>query len=77
MRMVIGRLARGFLWAGLLLAAGAASAGGKDRLQAFLNGVESLQANFEQSVFDTSQGQARSPGRESRRGAGLLSSMMR
>ena len=59
MRMVIGRLARGFLWAGLLLAAGAASAGGKDRLQAFLNGVESLQANFEQSVFDASQGQAR------------------
>jgi outer membrane lipoprotein carrier protein len=44
-----------FLW----LAAGAASAGGKERLQAFLSGVESLQARFEQSVFDTSQGQTR------------------
>ncbi len=59
MRMVIGRIVRGFLWAGVMLAASAANAGGKERLQAFLNGVESLQANFEQSVFDTSQGQAR------------------
>lgn len=49
-------------WLAVLLglaAAGAAHAGGKDRLQAFLSGVESLQARFEQSVFDASQGQAR------------------
>lgn len=41
------------------LASGAASAGGRERLEAFLAGVESLQARFEQSVFDTSQGQTR------------------
>lgn len=41
------------------LAAGLASADGKERLQAFLSGVESLQARFDQSVFDTSQGQSR------------------
>lgn len=41
------------------LTAGSAGAGGKDRLEAFLSGVESLQARFDQSVFDTSQGQTR------------------
>jgi outer membrane lipoprotein carrier protein len=41
------------------LAAGVANADGKERLQAFLTGVESLQARFDQSVFDTSQGQSR------------------
>ena len=50
---------RWFLLIVLGLAAGVASAGGKDRLQAFLSGVESLQARFDQSVFDTSQGQTR------------------
>lgn len=41
------------------LTAGSAGAGGKDRLEAFLRGVESLQARFDQSLFDTSQGQTR------------------
>ena len=41
------------------LAAGVANADGKEQLQSFLNGVESLQARFDQSVFDTSQGQTR------------------
>jgi outer membrane lipoprotein carrier protein len=53
------QLSRWFLLIVLGLAAGVASAGGKDRLQAFLSGVESLQARFDQSVFDTSQGQTR------------------
>ena len=53
------QLRRWFLLIVLGLAAGVASAGGKDRLQAFLSGVESLQARFDQSVFDTSQGQTR------------------
>ena len=41
------------------VAAGTATAGGKERLQTFLDGVQSLQARFDQSVFDTSQGQTR------------------
>jgi outer membrane lipoprotein carrier protein len=53
------QLSRWFLLVVLGLAASVASAGGKDRLQAFLSGVESLQARFDQSVFDTSQGQTR------------------
>jgi outer membrane lipoprotein carrier protein len=53
------QLSRWFLLVVLGLAAGVASASGKDRLRDFLNGVESLQARFEQSVFDTSQGQTR------------------
>ena len=53
------QLSRWFLLIVLGLAAGVASAGGTDRLQAFLSGVESLQARFDQSVFDTSQGQTR------------------
>ena len=59
MHTLNGHVARGFLMACLLLAAGAASAGGKERLQAFLGGIESFQARFEQTVFDASQGQAR------------------
>jgi outer membrane lipoprotein carrier protein len=47
------------LLAALFVTAGVANAGGKDRLAAFLDGVESLQARFDQSVFDTSQGQSR------------------
>jgi outer membrane lipoprotein carrier protein len=53
------QLSRWFLLVVLGLAAGVASASGKDRLRDFLNGVESLQARFDQSVFDTSQGQTR------------------
>jgi outer membrane lipoprotein carrier protein len=53
------QLSRWFLLVVFGLAAGVASASGKDRLRDFLNGVESLQARFEQSVFDTSQGQTR------------------
>jgi len=53
------QLSRWFLLIVLGLAAGVASAGGTDRLQAFLSGVQSLQARFDQSVFDTSQGQTR------------------
>jgi len=53
------QLSRWFLLIVLGLSAGVASAGGKDRLQAFLSGVESFQARFDQSVFDTSQGQTR------------------
>ena len=41
------------------VATGTATAGGKERLQTFLDGVQSLQARFDQSVFDTSQGQTR------------------
>jgi outer membrane lipoprotein carrier protein len=43
----------------LAVATGTATAGGKERLQTFLDGVQSLQARFDQSVFDTSQGQTR------------------
>jgi outer membrane lipoprotein carrier protein len=53
------QLSRLLLLLVLGIAAGVANAGGKERLQAFLNGVESLQARFDQSVFDTSQGQTR------------------
>jgi len=53
------QLSRWFLLVVFGLAAGAASASGKDRLRDFLAGVESLQARFDQSVFDTSQGQTR------------------
>lgn len=53
------QLHRWFLVLVLSLAAGAANANGNERLQAFLTGVESLQARFDQSVFDTSQGQTR------------------
>jgi len=59
MRVVIGRGARGLLLATLVLWAGVAGAGGQERLRAFLAGVESLEARFEQSVFDPTQGQAR------------------
>lgn len=53
------QLSRWFLLVVFGLAAGVASASGKDRLREFLTGVESLQARFDQSVFDTSQGQTR------------------
>lgn len=53
------QLSRWFLLVVFGLAAGVASASGKDRLRDFLTGVESLQARFDQSVFDTSQGQTR------------------
>jgi outer membrane lipoprotein carrier protein len=53
------QLSRWFLLIVFGLAAGVASASGKDRLRDFLTGVESLQARFDQSVFDTSQGQTR------------------
>ena len=53
------RLGRWCLAAVLAVATGAATAGGKERLQSFLDGVQSLQARFDQSVFDTSQGQTR------------------
>ena len=52
-------LGRWCLAAVLAVATGAATAGGKERLQTFLDGVQSLQARFDQSVFDTSQGQTR------------------
>jgi len=52
-------LGRWCLAAVLAVATGAATAGGKERLQSFLDGVQSLQARFDQSVFDTSQGQTR------------------
>ena len=52
-------LNRWCLFVVLGLTAGVASAGGRDRLEAFLSGVESLQARFDQSVFDPSQGQTR------------------
>ena len=53
------RLGRWCLAAVLAVATGTATAGGKERLQTFLDGVQSLQARFDQSVFDTSQGQTR------------------
>lgn len=53
------QLSRWFLLVVFGLAAGVASASGKDRLRDFLVDVESLQARFDQSVFDTSQGQTR------------------
>ena len=52
-------LGRWCLAAVLAIATGTATAGGKERLQTFLDGVQSLQARFDQSVFDTSQGQTR------------------
>jgi len=52
-------LGRWCLAAVLAVATGTATAGGKERLQTFLDGVQSLQARFDQSVFDTSQGQTR------------------
>ena len=59
MPIVLKSIARGLLAVVAILVAGQAHAGGKERLQAFLNGVESLEAKFEQSVFDPTQGQAR------------------
>ena len=53
------RLGRWCLAVVLAVATGTATAGGKERLQTFLDGVQSLQARFDQSVFDTSQGQTR------------------
>ena len=53
------RLGRWCLAVVLGVATGTATAGGKERLQTFLDGVQSLQARFDQSVFDTSQGQTR------------------
>ena len=59
MQLMHKALARWCLAVVLGLAAGTATAGGKARLEAFLSGVQSLQARFDQSVFDPSQGQTR------------------
>jgi outer membrane lipoprotein carrier protein len=59
MSAIHARIGRWCLLVVLSLTTGVASAGGKERLQSFLSGVESLQARFVQTVFDTSQGQNR------------------